>query len=66
MAYLPLLWTSGLAWSAAFGLFAVHYGRHAARAVSGRLGAPRHGSVIPETVADDFREPFRDFPIWAP
>ena len=26
-AYLPLLWTSGLAWSAAFGLFVVHYGR---------------------------------------
>jgi uncharacterized protein involved in response to NO len=25
-AYLPLLWTSGLAWCAAFGLFAVHYG----------------------------------------
>ena len=23
----PLLWTSGLLWSAAFGLFAVHYGR---------------------------------------
>jgi uncharacterized protein involved in response to NO len=26
-AYLPLLWTSGLAWSAAFALFVVHYGR---------------------------------------
>jgi uncharacterized protein involved in response to NO len=26
-AYLPLLWTSGLAWSTAFGLFVVHYGR---------------------------------------
>ena len=25
--YLPLLWTSGLAWSTAFGLFVVHYGR---------------------------------------
>jgi uncharacterized protein involved in response to NO len=25
--YPPLLWTSGLAWSMAFGLFAVHYGR---------------------------------------
>jgi uncharacterized protein involved in response to NO len=25
--YFPLLWTSGLAWSAAFGLFVVHYGR---------------------------------------
>ena len=25
--YLPLLWSSGLAWSAAFGLFVVHYGR---------------------------------------
>jgi uncharacterized protein involved in response to NO len=25
--YLPLLWTSGLAWSAAFGLFVAHYGR---------------------------------------
>ena len=25
--YLPLLWASGLAWSAAFGLFVVHYGR---------------------------------------
>jgi uncharacterized protein involved in response to NO len=25
--YLPLLWTSGLAWSAAFGLFVMHYGR---------------------------------------
>lgn len=26
-AYAPLLWASGLAWSAAFGLFSVHYGR---------------------------------------
>jgi uncharacterized protein involved in response to NO len=26
-AYLTLLWTSGLAWSTAFGLFVVHYGR---------------------------------------
>jgi uncharacterized protein involved in response to NO len=26
-AYLSLLWLSGLAWSAAFGLFAMHYGR---------------------------------------
>jgi uncharacterized protein involved in response to NO len=26
-AYLPLLWTSGLAWSTAFGLYVVHYGR---------------------------------------
>ena len=25
--YLPLFWTSGLAWSTAFGLFVVHYGR---------------------------------------
>ncbi|MGH6895488.1 MAG: NnrS family protein [Geminicoccaceae bacterium] len=25
--YVPLLWTSGLAWSTAFGLFAVRYGR---------------------------------------
>jgi uncharacterized protein involved in response to NO len=25
--YVPLLWTSGLAWSAAFGLFVVRYGR---------------------------------------
>lgn len=25
--YFPLLWTSGLAWSTAFGLFVVHYGR---------------------------------------
>jgi uncharacterized protein involved in response to NO len=25
--YLPLIWASGLAWSAAFGLFAVRYGR---------------------------------------
>jgi uncharacterized protein involved in response to NO len=25
--YLPLLWTAGLAWSTAFGLFVVHYGR---------------------------------------
>jgi uncharacterized protein involved in response to NO len=25
--YLPLLWTSGLAWSTAFGIFLVHYGR---------------------------------------
>jgi uncharacterized protein involved in response to NO len=25
--YLALLWTSGLAWSTAFGLFVVHYGR---------------------------------------
>ena len=25
--YLPLLWGSGLAWSAAFGIFVVHYGR---------------------------------------
>jgi uncharacterized protein involved in response to NO len=26
-AYLPLLWISGVAWIAAFGFFAVHYGR---------------------------------------
>lgn len=26
-AYAPLLWASGLLWSAAFGLFTVHYGR---------------------------------------
>jgi uncharacterized protein involved in response to NO len=25
--YFPLLWTSGLAWSAAFGIFVAHYGR---------------------------------------
>ena len=25
--YLPLLWIAGLAWSTAFGLFVVHYGR---------------------------------------
>jgi uncharacterized protein involved in response to NO len=25
--YLALLWAAGLAWCAAFGLFAVHYGR---------------------------------------
>jgi uncharacterized protein involved in response to NO len=25
--YLPLLWTSGLAWTTAFGLFVMHYGR---------------------------------------
>jgi uncharacterized protein involved in response to NO len=29
--YLPLLWTSGLAWSTAFGLFVVHYGRMLSR-----------------------------------
>jgi uncharacterized protein involved in response to NO len=29
--YLPLLWISGLAWSTAFGLFVVHYGRMPSR-----------------------------------
>lgn len=29
--YLPLLWISGLAWSTAFGLFVVHYGRMLSR-----------------------------------
>jgi uncharacterized protein involved in response to NO len=29
--YLPLLWISGLAWSAAFGIFVVHYGRMLSR-----------------------------------
>jgi uncharacterized protein involved in response to NO len=39
-AYVPLLWTSGLAWSAAFGLFVVHHGRMLFSRRADRGGGP--------------------------
>jgi uncharacterized protein involved in response to NO len=64
-AYLPLLWTSGLAWSTAFGLSPCTTAACCSRGE--RPARPKAASMTRSPRAGrDLREPFRDFLIRGP